>query len=129
MAVLFRQRADGGSLFLGLIPREPALYEGLLSELAGALARILPLLTPAGGRAGTGALGVHQLVERALVHSQALLPQQLLRQVEREPERVVQLKGVIGCDAIAARLPGPRDLRIEVAEALLQCVSEGLLLR
>ena len=74
------------------------------------------------------ALLVHQYLEALLVDSEAGLGNELERQVDREPVRVVQQERVGGRDPLIAGLAGLLDQLGQPLEALLERPAEALLL-
>ena len=88
---------------LGVVAQELG-GAGLLADvepdrLVGGLARAGP------GRARLGALLVHRLLEARGVDGDVARAQHVLRQVEREAERVVELEGDVALERAAGRQP------------------------
>ena len=74
----------------------------------------------AAGGAGALALGLHQRLEALRVDAEALLGRELEREVEGEPERVVELERLVGADALLPVGDRALDDLAEPAHALLE---------
>ncbi len=108
------------------------LLEALVAhEFRGrAVQRAQSSLARGGPAAGAAALALvaHQALEALLVDAEPVLGGDLERQLEREAERVVQLEGLVGADALLAALLRARDEVVEQLGALLERAPEpGLL--
>ena len=79
-------------------------------------------------RASCAALLVHQRLEAVLVNAEAVLGDELEREVEREAVRVVQQESVGGGDPLAPSSAARADQLVEQRAALLQRAPEALLL-
>ena len=102
-------------------PASPASADGPLAELVADAG-------PAGARRARVALLVHQDLEARLVDPEVVLGDELERQVDREPVRVVQQERVRGGDPLGAGQPRALDQLVEPLEPLLERPPEALLL-
>ena len=89
---------------------------------------LLPLGLALPGKPGPLLLLLELPAEAGLVDAQGLFPGQLLRQVEREAEGVIELEDLVAGKDRAALLPGLPDDLVEEAQARRKGEGEALLL-
>src|SRR5205807_10331227 len=112
----------------GLVPHEASLEPGRPREAHN------PLVVPwayghrRGPAAGDLARALHQLLEALVVHREALLGQELLRELVGEAVGVVQTEGVVRVDPGRTRLLGPHHEVGEEPLTLSERSPEALLL-
>ena len=124
------ERLNGGRLLGRLIADEARREAGGAGERARLVA-VRRGIAAAGGRLVVAApppLVRHQLIEGRLIDPEAVLRQQLPGQLDREAEGVVQAEGVGPGELAAAVLARAIDQLAQDHEALLERVTEVLLL-
>ncbi len=125
--VLRRDRGEAGGGAQRLVADEPG-RGGAGGEGDHLLVAVLGAVGGGGTGAGPLALLLHQLLEAGVVDRQALVSQQLLRQVVGEAIGVVQFEGVGGVDPGGLRFARLGDQPLQQLGAALQGAAEALLL-